>query len=100
MATVTQYHALFYGTSDGYQDNRAQIALYQGSDVLGYIRFHDPGMPFPNDSQSGGRITMHLPSAMFENVIDILRNEEPINFYFARNHAFLGTSREPVGEEE
>lgn len=100
MANVTQYHVLVYGTSDGYQDNRAQITLYDGATVLGYVRFHDPGMTFPNDSQSGGLIIMHLPSMMFENVIDVLRNEKPINYYFASNHAFLGTSAEPVGEAE
>ena len=100
MAIATQYHVLFYGTDDGYSDNRAQIALYSGSSVLGYIRFHDEGMPFPADSESGGLITMHLPSSMFENVIGVLRHEKPINFYFVSGHAFLGTSTEPVGEEE
>jgi hypothetical protein len=100
MANVTQYHILFYGTSDGYQDNRAQISLYDGSNVLGYVRFHDVGMPFPNDSQSGGKIIMHLPSTMFKNVLNVLRNEKPINYYFAAGHAFLGTSTEPVGEAE
>ena len=101
MPAVTKYHVLFYGTSNGYQGNRAQISLYNGSTVLGYVRFHDAGMPFPNDSQSGRLITMHLPSAMFENVIDMLRNESPINYYFASGQAFLGTgSTEPVGEGE
>ncbi len=101
MASVTKYHVLFYGTPDGYQDNRAQIALYDGATVLGYVRFHDAGMPFPNDSQSGGRITMHLPSDMFQNVIDVLRNESPIQYYFSAGHAFLGfAGTEPVGEGE
>jgi len=100
MANVTQYHVLFYGSPDGYLDNRAQITLYDGANVLGYVRFHDSGMPFPGDSQSGGKILMHLPSPMFENVIDVLRNEKPINYYFASGHAFLGTSTEPVGEGE
>lgn len=100
MANVTQYHVSFYGTPDGYLDNRAQITLYDGSTVLGYVRFHDPGMPFPNDTQTDGKILMHLPSTMFENVLDVLRNEKPINYYFASGHAFLGTSTEPVGEAE
>jgi hypothetical protein len=100
MANVTQYHVLFYGSSDGYLDCRAQITPYAGSNVLGYIRFHDPGMPFPSDTQSGGKIIMHVPSAMFENIIDVLRNEKPIDFYFASGHAFLSTSAEPVGEGE
>ena len=36
MANVSNYHVLFYGSTDGYQGNRAQIALYDGSKVLGY----------------------------------------------------------------
>ena len=100
MANVTQYHVLFYGSSDGYRGSRAQITLYDGTNVLGYILFFDPGMPFPNDGQSGGKIYMSLPSAMFENVLDVLRNEKPINYYFVSEHAFLGTTTEPVGENE
>jgi hypothetical protein len=100
MANVTAYQVLFYGSPGGYQGNRAQITLYDGGSVLGYVRFHDPGMAFPNDSQAGGLTTMHLPSTMFENVIDVLRNEKPVNYYFAVSRAFLGTSTEPVGEAE
>lgn len=100
MAMVTEYNVLLYGTRDGYGNVRAEIQLFEGADVLGYVRFHDPDMPFQNDSDSGGTIVMHLPSAMLGNVIDVLRYEEPINFYFAHDHAFLGTSDEPVGEAE
>jgi len=100
MANVTQYQVLFYGSSTGYQGSRAQIALYNGTTVLGYVRFHDPSMTFPDDSQSGSLITMHLPSTMFENVLDVLRNETPISYYFSASRAFLGTSTEPVGEAE
>ena len=57
-------------------------------------------MTFENDYVSGGIIRMHLPSTMFENVLDVLRNEKPINVYFAANQGFLGTGKEPVGEEE
>jgi hypothetical protein len=101
MANVTQYHVLFYGSSDGYQGSRAQIQLSDASNVLGWVRFHDPGMPFPADSQSGAQIVMHLPSTSFENVIDVLRNESPLNYYFAAGRAFFGTGgNEGVGEGE
>jgi len=100
MANVTQYHVLFYGSPDGYQNTRAQISLFDGSKTVAYVRFHDAGMPFPNDSQSTASIIMHLPTAMFENVLDVLRNEKPINCYFAAGRAFLGTSSEAVGEGE
>ena len=100
-AEVASYHILFYGSPSGYQTNRAQIALYDGSGkTVAYVRFNDPGMFFENDYESGGIIRMHLPSAMFENVLDVLRNEKPVYIYFAAGRAFLATSLEPVGEEE
>ncbi|HYJ80710.1 MAG TPA: hypothetical protein VEW03_13940 [Longimicrobiaceae bacterium] len=99
MADVTNYAVIFYGSPDGYLGMRAQIALYDGATVLGYVHFHDPGMPFPADSQPG-HILMQLPSAMFESVIEMLRIEAPVRFYFTGARAFLGTYSEALGEEE
>ncbi len=101
MPQVKSYSVLFYGSPTGYQTNRAQIQL-SGKDgkTLAWVRFNDPGMTFENDYVSGGIIRMHMPSLMFQNVLDVLRNEKPINVYFAANRGFLGTSKEPVGEEE
>lgn len=102
MATeIKNYHVLFYGSPAGYQTNRAQIALYgQDGKTAAFIRFNDPGMYFENDSQIEDIIYMHLPSAMFHNVLDVLRNEKPVYIYFAQGGAFLATSKEPVGEGE
>ncbi|MCC6612131.1 MAG: hypothetical protein IT320_01570 [Anaerolineae bacterium] len=101
MPEVTDYHVLVYGSPAGYQTNRAQIALYgENGKTVAYIRFNDPGMFFEADSDSGGIIKMHLPSEMLANVLDVLRNEKPINIYFAQNRGFLSTSKEPIGEEE
>ncbi len=98
---VTSYHILIYGSEQGYQTNRAQIQLNDGTKVVAWIRFNDPGMLFEADSNTGGIIKMHLPSSMFQSVIDILRNEKPINIYFAQGRGFFGTSTlEPVGEAE
>jgi hypothetical protein len=103
MATieVKDYHILFYGSPEGYQTNRAQISVY-GSDgkTAAFIRFNDPGMTFENDEDSGGIIKMHLPSTMFENVLNVLRNEKPVYVYFAAGRGFLSTSKEPIGEAE
>ena len=101
MTNVTSYQILMYGSPEGYQTNRAQIALYNGTKVVAYVRFNDPGMFFEADSEVNGIIKMHLPSAMFQSVIDILRNEKPINIYFAQGRGFFGTgSLESVGEAE
>ena len=100
MPSVTSYHILFYGSPDGYQTNRAQIALYNGANTVAFVRFNDPGMTFENDYTDAGIIRMHMPSTMFENVTDMLRNESPITVYFAAGKGFLGTGVEPVGEGE
>jgi hypothetical protein len=101
MPEVTSYSVLVYGGPDGYQTNRAQIQLTGANNtVLAWLRFNDPGMAFEADSMDGGIIRMHLPSTMFQSVLDILRNEKPLNVYFAQNRGFFGTSSEPVGEGE
>ncbi len=101
MAEVDSYSLLFYGSPSGYQTNRAQIQLSGASgQTLAWIRFNDPGMLFENDYESGGIIRMHLPSAMFHSVLDVLRNEKPIHVYFLAGRGFLGSSSEPIGEEE
>jgi hypothetical protein len=101
MVNVTAYQILIYGSPQGYQTNRAQIGLYDGSKVVAYVRFNDPGMVFEDDSEENGIIKMHLPSTMFQSVIDILRNEKPLNVYFAQGRGFFSTgSIEQVGEAE
>ncbi len=100
MASVTSYSILVYGGPDGYQTNRSQIQLTNGNTVVAWLRFNDPGMTFENDYMSNNIIRMHLPSTMFQSVLDILRNESPLNIYFAQGRGFFGTSTEPVGEGE
>lgn len=101
MPEVAGYSMLFYGGPDGYQTNRAQIQLSNATGkTLAWLRFNDPGMFYEADAIDGGIIKMHLPSAMFHSVLDVLRNEKPINVYFAQGRGFLGTSGEPVGEGE
>lgn len=100
MAEISSYSVLFYGSPTGYQTNRAQIQVTGEGRVLAWIRFNDPGMAFEDDYESDGIIRMHLPSAMFQPVLDVLRNEKPVQIYFAQGRSFLGTGSEPVGEEE
>jgi hypothetical protein len=100
LTQVTNYHVLVYGSPTGYQTNRSQITLYNGNDVVAYVRFNDPGMKFEDDYVKDDIIRMHLPSSMFQSVLDVLRNEKPMNIYFVADRAFLGTGKEPVGEEE
>ncbi len=102
MATeIKNYHVLVYGGPNGYQTNRSQIALYGANGKsAAWLRFNDEGMNFENDYESRGIIRMHLPSSMFDGVLDILRNEKPVYIYFAQGRGFLSTSKEPIGEGE
>jgi hypothetical protein len=101
MAAVSSYSVLFYGGPDGYQTNRAQIQLNDASGkAVAWLRFNDPGMVFETDFLDAGVIRMHLPSTMFQSVLDVLRNESPVNVYFAQGRGFFGTGVEPVGEGE
>ncbi len=94
---VNNYHILIYGSPTGFQTNRALIALYDSSGkTIAYIRFNDQGMCFENDSVSAGCINMHMPSDMFENVMNVLRNEKSVYVFFAQGRGFLSTSRETV----
>jgi len=99
---VASYELLFYGGPKGYQTNRAQIYLLDAEGrALAFVRFKDPGMKFQKDVVlPDGVIRMHLPSAMFHSVLDVLRNEKPVYVWFPGDNGFLGTSEEPIGEGE
>lgn len=99
---ITGYKVSCAGSPDGVGDCRVNITLFSGLGIVGYIRFHDPGMPFPNDSQDvvRGWTYMNMPSSMLGPVVDLLRNEKPIEFKFVNGHTFLDTGSEPVGEGE
>jgi hypothetical protein len=93
MPEVKSYSILVYGGPEGYQTNRAQIQLVGvDNNVIAWLRFNDPGMFFEHDSILDGIIRMHLPSSMFQSVLDMLRNEKPIYVYWAADRGFLNSS--------
>jgi hypothetical protein len=102
MPEVKKYGILVYGGPEGYHTNRAQIQLVGvDNNVIAFLRFNDPGMFFEHDYLPvDGIIRMHLPSSMFQSVLDMLRNEKPIYCYFAAGRGFFGSFEEPVGEGE
>ena len=97
---VGSYRVYFYGSPTGYDNkSRAQIELKSPEgNVIAWIRFSDPGQVFEEDQE--WPIEMHLPSSMFANVMDVLRNEKPIYIYFKLEKAFLATCHEPIGSSD
>lgn len=95
--SITKYQVIFYGSKDGYQDCRAQINLHSETGAAGSVRFFEAGKIQPDDSEVNDGITMNLPIAMLLSILDVLRNEKPINFYLMGKNAFLTTETELVG---
>ena len=101
LTEIKNYQIYLFGGPDGLWTNRSKIGL-RGSDgkILAHINFNDSDMKFENDSESDGIIKMNLPSTMFENIVDVLRNGKPVYIQFVHGHGVLQTSLEPVGEGE
>lgn len=99
---VCEYRVLVYGGASGINANhRATILLYdRNSNCVGSIKFYDPGTPLPNDFERHGTIRMFLSSAMFVNVVDVLRNEKPVFIHADPKQFYISTDKEPIGEEE
>jgi hypothetical protein len=100
MAIVTEYNYQYHGGPGGYAGRRAILRLKNGTTSLAYVYFMVEGHTIPSDNQSGTRINMYMPESALEGVIDMLRNESPIEIYYASGSAFLRTGSEPIGEEE
>ena len=102
MATVENYSVGFFGSKEGRAGVRARISLHNNQKLLGWIDFVDEGKAVPLDHKDDAQalVFMNLPAGMFENVLDTLRNEKPIDYTFSGSTAILGTSKEIVGEAE
>ena len=93
MASVTNYQIVFSGGPDGSQSHAARIDPgATGGQPLACVRFNKPDRPFSADHGSGGVIRMHLPSAILQNVLEVLRNDSPVQIYFIQDGGFLGTA--------
>jgi hypothetical protein len=92
---------MMYGGHEGYLNSRAQIQLLSTDTTksFAFLRFCDPNMPFPPDTNVNGIITMHLPSSMFGPVLELLRREMVLTVYWpwGATQAFLFTGNLPIG---
>ena len=74
-----------------YNTNNATIAnLYFGND----------NRPPPASSYTGNKYVFYYRARDWPHVVDILRNEKPLFIHWFSTSGYLGTDREPVGEEE
>ncbi|MBN2530133.1 MAG: hypothetical protein JXR76_27325 [Deltaproteobacteria bacterium] len=96
---VNEYNYQFHGGPNGYQGNRCILRLNDGNTSVAYVYFVVDGKPIPSDTETS-RINMYMPESAIDSVIDMLRNEKPLQIYYASGSAFFKTGDEPVGEEE
>jgi len=81
------------------------IYLYdQDGQMKGEIRFHKEEIADPTDvyDSDNDKIIIHFPLHRYLEIIDLLRNEEPVTLAFntSTNEGWIYTGKEPVGEEE
>lgn len=92
------------------------ISGYSNPDQVGFIYLNDPagtyrgylgiitdGRPLPANVQwPNGILNIYFHEAELVSLLDTLRNEKPIYVKFNTDLKWgsIGTSREPVGEEE
>ncbi|MEY5097957.1 MAG: hypothetical protein RJA36_676 [Pseudomonadota bacterium] len=101
MPAVASYSVLIHGGPGGHQNHRALIQLHDSAgDTLALLRFHDADGRCEPDSETGGIIRMHLPAILFQGVLDLLRQEKPVEIHFEQGRACLAAIGAPVGEGE
>ena len=103
---VSNYQVVCYGGPDGNGGVDATVALGIPN-AWAFLRFYPEGSTVPpnyvSTHGSGQKLYyVNYRYAQFGNVIDLLRNEKPIRFFFRDDTmaAYITTSKEPVGEEE
>ena len=81
-------------------DVRHTIVCYsddRGDIIIGALYFYKDSMTLPtNKSRS-----LNFHSSQFDSIINTLRVETPVNYFFAdENYCGIVTGKEPTGEEE
>lgn len=91
------YHLFSSRTED-----EVMIYLYDAkSDVVAHVCFVPDDQPLPPASESRGIVALYFPRSRFPAIIDMLRNEGPIELRWAGPFdSCLSTAFEPVGAGE
>ena len=107
---IKRYSALYsragksYLTPHGYVNWKIRMVLHADNwDVFLFFVTDIESAPANFQSTSILRLFLFYPLHQYENIIDILRNEQPVHVHFDENHpdqAVIAINAEPVGEAE
>jgi hypothetical protein len=102
MPSFDSYIVEIRGNGPGVSGPRAHVRLRADTSEVGMILFWDSLSPTKVDSEASGVITINLPISVLAGVLDVLRQEKPLNIAMSGSgRGVLSTARaEPVGEEE
>jgi hypothetical protein len=96
---ITSY-VVFYSSNTFHP----RIWLKNADKFVGQAIFHRDADPLPADNQANNQVNLHYRLADFQNVLDMLRNEQPVYLmYNGSGGGFenaLLTGSEMVGEGE
>ena len=81
------------------------IALYDANEKhVAYVQFNTPSPDLKvSKKTSAGKYILYYDRAVFNEVLDLLRNESPIYLHWSPespNNTRLATTLEEIGEEE
>ena len=103
---VSTYLVFAYGGPGGNAGADATVSLGI-PDAFAFLRFFPENTPLPPNSKEthiSGKPIYYVSYryAQLANVVDLLRNEKPIRFFFRDDNlaSYVTTSDEPVGEGE
>lgn len=79
----------------------SSIALFSGGKHQGAVYFYGETVALPAPTVNNGIAIFHYPIQMLPVILDVLRNESPVNLNFiSASNARLFTGLEPIGEAE
>lgn len=99
LTKIDEYEVMY--SANGF---RPRIALKAGGRFIGQLVFMPDGAALPADGSAAGSVTLYYHVSDFANVVDLLRNEEPMYLLFSGSgpgfENGIKTTSEPVGEGE
>ena len=94
-------YRLYYQSAPQYQW-QSRLYLYYNGAYVGSIFFMKDGVSIPANIEVAGNPRLHLPASKFEEIMNVLRHEEPLYLALVPSNGIgtISTSNEPIGEEE
>lgn len=97
---ISEYKVVLYG-EQGTSLIGSYIHCYHNNKIIMSCTFYNDESNVPANDK-GLRVNLRYPMSKFSNVLDVLRNEEPVYFGFIESSklGYIATHKEPVGDGE